>query len=94
VEVFGGPEQQRQRTNAWSPGQRILNGLGARIPEHTFNQPVPITARIVWADDGEEFIATVAAGWSGQNVYVREYSRPHAELRTRLTTTSASTPHR
>jgi hypothetical protein len=32
---------------------------------------VPITARIVWADDGEEFIETVAAGWSGQNVYVR-----------------------
>jgi hypothetical protein len=34
-------EQQRQQTNAWSPGQRILNGLGARVPEHTFNQPVP-----------------------------------------------------
>jgi hypothetical protein len=25
----------------------------------------------VWADDGEQFIETVAAGWSGQNVYVR-----------------------
>jgi hypothetical protein len=64
-------EQQRQQTNAWSPGQRILNGLGARVPEHTFHQPVPITARIVWEHDGEEFIETVAAGWSGQNVYVR-----------------------
>jgi hypothetical protein len=32
---------------------------------------VPITARIVWADDGEECIETVVAGWSGQNVYVR-----------------------
>jgi hypothetical protein len=25
----------------------------------------------VWAYDGEEFIETVAAGWSGQLVYVR-----------------------
>jgi hypothetical protein len=64
-------EQQRQQTNAWSPGQRILNDTGAREPEHTFHQPVPITARIVWADDGEEHIETVAAGWSGQPVYVR-----------------------
>jgi hypothetical protein len=32
---------------------------------------VPITARIVWADDGEEYIETEAIGWSGQNVYVR-----------------------
>jgi hypothetical protein len=32
---------------------------------------VPIAARIVWADDGEEFIETVAAGWSGQHVSVR-----------------------
>jgi hypothetical protein len=64
-------EQQRQQTNARWPGQRILNSTGARVPEHTFHQPVPITARIVWADDGKEFIDTVAAGWSGQNVYVR-----------------------
>jgi hypothetical protein len=64
-------EQQRQQTNAWSPGQKILNDTGARKPEHTFHQPVPITARIVWADDGEEYIETEAIGWSGQNVYVR-----------------------
>ena len=64
-------EQQRQQANAWSPGQKILNDTGARVPEHTFNQPVPIVARIVWADDGEEHIETVAAGWSGQLVYVR-----------------------
>jgi hypothetical protein len=55
-------EQQRQQTNAWSPGQKILNSTGARQPEHTFNQPVPIVARIVWADDGVEHIETVAAG--------------------------------
>jgi hypothetical protein len=64
-------EQQRQQTNAWSPGQKILNSTGSRVPEHTFNQPVPIVARIVWEQDGEEHIETEAAGWSGQNVYVR-----------------------
>jgi hypothetical protein len=32
---------------------------------------VPIVARIVWADDGEEYVETVAAGWTGQLVYVR-----------------------
>ena len=32
---------------------------------------MPIVARIVWEDDGEEYTETVAAGWSGQNVYVR-----------------------
>ena len=51
-------EQQRQQTNAWSPGQKILNGTGARQPEHTFHQPVPIIARIVWEDDGEERLET------------------------------------
>jgi hypothetical protein len=122
-----------------------LNNTGARVPEHKFNQPVPIVARIVWEQDGEEHIETVALGWTGRGrvrVHVGhgiptagrvarhgrrdpplarselsreyetlphqlvlamlgvmlwrydEYSRPHAELRTRLTTTSASTPHR
>jgi hypothetical protein len=55
-------EQQRQQNNAWSPGQKILNSTGARVPEHTFSQPVPITARIVWEDDGEEYVETEAAG--------------------------------
>jgi hypothetical protein len=64
-------EQQRQQTNAWSPGQRILNGTGARMPEHRLDPPVPITARIVWEDDGEEHLDTVALGWTGRNVYVR-----------------------
>jgi hypothetical protein len=25
----------------------------------------------LWEDDGEEHVNTVAAGWSGRNVYVR-----------------------
>jgi hypothetical protein len=52
-------------------GQRILNDTGAREPEHTFPKPVPIVARIVWADDGEEQLETVALGWTGRDVYVR-----------------------
>lgn len=32
---------------------------------------MPVTARIVWEDDGEEYIDTEAAGWGGQLVYVR-----------------------
>jgi hypothetical protein len=42
-----------------------------REPEHRLDPPVPVTARIVWEDDGEEYIETEAAGWSGQLVYVR-----------------------
>jgi hypothetical protein len=61
---------QRQQVG-WSPGQRILNDTGAREPEHTFPQPVPIVARIVWEDDREEYLNTVALGWTGRNVYVR-----------------------
>jgi hypothetical protein len=41
------------------------------VPEHTLVAPVPVVARIVWEDDGEEYIDTEAAGWSGQLVYVR-----------------------
>jgi hypothetical protein len=59
------------RQPGWSAGQKILNGLGARVPVHTFHQPVPITARIVWADDGEEHLDTVTLGWTGRDVYVR-----------------------
>jgi hypothetical protein len=53
---------------AWSQGQKILNSTRARVPEHIFHQPVTITARIVWADGGEEHIETEALGWSGQLV--------------------------
>jgi hypothetical protein len=51
--------------------QAILNSTGARVPEHTFGQPVPVVARIMWADDGEEHLETEVLGWTGRNVYVR-----------------------
>jgi hypothetical protein len=51
--------------------QGILNSTGARVPEHTFGQPVPVVVRIVWADDGEGHIETVALGWTARDVYVR-----------------------
>jgi hypothetical protein len=28
-------ERRLQRSTAWSPGQKILNDTGARVPEHT-----------------------------------------------------------
>jgi hypothetical protein len=37
---------------------------GARMPEHTLDPPAPVVARILWEDDGEEYIETEAAGWS------------------------------
>jgi hypothetical protein len=51
--------------------QAIVNSTGARVPDRTFNPPVPIVARIVRADDGEEHLETEALGWTGRNVYVR-----------------------
>ena len=38
-------------------------------PEHRLDPPVPVTARIVWEDGGEEYVDTEAVGWSGQPVY-------------------------
>jgi hypothetical protein len=67
----GGTEGEVHKQPRWSPGQRILNDTGARMPGHTLDPPVPVVARIVWEDDGEEYIETVAAGWTGRNVYVR-----------------------
>jgi hypothetical protein len=56
----------------WEAGrQAILNDRGARKPAHTFDLPVPVVARVVWAEDGEEYIETEAAGWTGRDVYVR-----------------------
>ena len=45
------------------------------MPEQTFNQPVPITARIVWEQDGEERVQSVALGWTGRDVYARMSDR-------------------
>jgi hypothetical protein len=64
-------EQQRQQTDAWSPGQRILNDTGAREPEHALDPPVPIVARIVWEHEGEQHIETIALGRTCRDVYVR-----------------------
>jgi hypothetical protein len=56
----------------WEVGrQAILNETGARMPEHTFGQPVPITARIEWAEDGVEQLETEALGWTDRRAYVR-----------------------
>jgi hypothetical protein len=59
---------QPDQPSSW---QEIVNDRGARVPEHTFTQPVPVTVRVAWAVDGPEYIDTVALGWSSSLVYVR-----------------------
>ena len=41
------------------------------MPEHTFGQPVPVVARIEWAEDGVEQFEIEALGWTDRRVYVR-----------------------
>ena len=71
--------------NAPTPGhqgQAILNGTASpQMPEHTFHQPVPIVARIVWADDGEEHVETVALGWTGRRRVRADESTRDIQLR-------------
>ena len=56
----------------WEEGrQGILNGREARMPEHTFTTPVPVVARIEWAEDGVEELETEALGWSNGHACVR-----------------------
>ncbi|HET6918900.1 MAG TPA: hypothetical protein VFI46_05455 [Jiangellaceae bacterium] len=56
------------RLGAWSGHPQLDRGKGA---QHRLDPPVPMTARIVRAEDGEEHIETVALGWAGSDVYVR-----------------------
>jgi hypothetical protein len=60
---------------AYSPGQVIVNTTPAKMPQHRLEPPVPITARILWDRDGEEWIETEALGWTGNEVYVRMTDR-------------------
>jgi hypothetical protein len=56
----------------WEEGrQDILNALEAQMPWHTFKTPVPVVARIEWAEDGVEQLETEALGWTDRRVYVR-----------------------
>ena len=52
----------------WNP---ILQATGAQMQENRLDPPVPITARIAWADGGVENVDTVALGWTGRDVHVR-----------------------
>lgn len=59
----------------WQPGQVIVHATGAKVPAHQLDPPVPLVARILWDQDGEEHIDTVALGWTGHEVYVRMRDR-------------------
>jgi hypothetical protein len=57
--------------DGWSPGRSILNGAGSHRPEHSLWPHVPVLARVVWADTGEEeWLESEAMGWTGDLVYV------------------------
>jgi hypothetical protein len=51
----------------------VLNGdfPPSPVPAENVAEPIPVIAWVVWEDDGEEFIETEAAGWSGKLVYIR-----------------------
>jgi hypothetical protein len=67
--------------HGWSPGQVIVNSTGAKEPRRRLEPPpVPIRVRILWDRDGEEWIETVALGWTGREVHVR-MSDPRYRLR-------------
>jgi hypothetical protein len=60
-----GGRPQHQQTNAWSPGSEDPQRHRHPQARAHLSQPVPITARVLWADDGEEHLDTVALGWTG-----------------------------
>jgi hypothetical protein len=54
-----------QREDLRVPSRRSARGVAR-------TERCPRTrARIVWADDGEEHVDTVALGWTSRDVYVR-----------------------
>lgn len=55
--------------------QRILNAH--RVPDKFIDahQPIPVRARLVWADDGEQWINTLALSWTRRLVRVRVTDR-------------------
>jgi hypothetical protein len=53
--------------------QRILNST---VPaSRTIDSTRRFRSRVVWEQDGEEQLETVALGWTGQDVYVRNPDR-------------------
>ncbi len=68
-------ESSRQHANAWTPGRAILTDAGAHRVEH--RRRIPIRARIDWADTGEQWLDTMALGWTGDLVYVDTWGTGH-----------------
>lgn len=48
----------------WAGRQRILNARGVPGRFTHAPEPVPVTVRVRWADDGEEELAGEAYGWT------------------------------
>lgn len=54
----------------WAGRQRILNSRAVPGRFTAAAPPVPVVARLVWADDGEELVETVATAWTSPLVLV------------------------
>lgn len=64
---------QPSRDFSWREGhQDVLNAhpVPERNTQTTAPNPVAVRARIVWAREGEELIATLAVAWTSQLVLV------------------------
>lgn len=60
--------RQPPHVRAW---QRILNDaipIGAE--SYKRHQPIPVLVRVVWEDDGEEWLDGEATRWDADHVYV------------------------
>ncbi|WP_106539955.1 hypothetical protein [Haloactinopolyspora alba] len=79
-----GADRQRQQPPHVRELRRVLNWHWPRRPRdfHKHRHGIPVTARIVWEDDGVEWIDATATRWDAGHVYVEFVDR-------RLATTGA-----
>ncbi|WP_127125824.1 hypothetical protein [Georgenia sp. SYP-B2076] len=59
------------RQLAWDEGlQRIVNARAVPGRFTAARTPIPVTARLVWENAGEQLVRTVATGWTRRVVLV------------------------
>lgn len=64
----------------WRPGQKIMNThWPARPADIKHHSPgLPVTARIVWAEDAEQYVEAKATRWDSGHIYV-EFRDPRLD---------------
>ena len=58
--------RQRLLNESWPPQSATIRNA---------DEPIPVTARLVWADDGEEWVESRAMRWRGRHVFVALHDR-------------------